>query len=399
MRKLTVLLLAFVIALPQIPADAQARRSSSNSSTSTSTSSSTTQTPKRQSTATSSSTEQKSTSTQTPKRQSTTSTASQQKSNSTTTQTPKRSSTPTTTNSGSKNTTQPLASARRGVKTIERTASTPQAPVILGDNKPENPKPSTKYTATEMTYRHSPQYQQNNEAKLPPPPRERASISYKRPANHFHPYEHFYGYRIKRLPCCARHVFYCGVEFYYYRGIYFRLYDRHYVVCRPPYETVISVSMMRDMRFAPVRFFYYDVLDRPFEIANANYRYIQEQNAIIARNNAIIARQNSMIQQFNLYGTRSEAAYQNARFLGLSQSYAFADAEYFYEDGVFYILDRDCYRVIVPPAGAIVDSIPEDYELITLADGHTYYLVDDTVYSLTVYDGNACFEVLGQLYR
>ena len=51
----------------------------------------------------------------------------------------------------------------------------------------------------------------------------------------------------------------------------------------------------------------------------------------------------------------------------------------------------------MPPAGALVESLPEDYELIELG-GNTYYKVDDTVFRSTISaDGKACFEVLGQL--
>ena len=85
-----------------------------------------------------------------------------------------------------------------------------------------------------------------------------------------------------------------------------------------------------------------------------------------------------------------------AKDLGLVQSDA--SVEYFYNDGVFYTKGADGqYTVIVPPAGALVDKIPDDFELIELGGG-TYYKVDDTVYRMTIdAEGKACFEVLGQL--
>ena len=55
--------------------------------------------------------------------------------------------------------------------------------------------------------------------------------------------------------------------------------------------------------------------------------------------------------------------------------------------------------MIVPPAGALVETIPEDYDMVVLSDGKEYYKVDDTVYKVTIADGKPYFEVLGQLYR
>ena len=86
-----------------------------------------------------------------------------------------------------------------------------------------------------------------------------------------------------------------------------------------------------------------------------------------------------------------------ANSLGLVQSYADAGTQYFYNDGVFYVKGADGqYKVIVPPAGALVESLPDDYETIEL-QGQTYYKVDDTVYRMVVSDGKALFEVLGQI--
>ena len=93
----------------------------------------------------------------------------------------------------------------------------------------------------------------------------------------------------------------------------------------------------------------------------------------------------------------AQASGDLAASLGLVQSYASADTEYFYNDGVFYIKDKSGqYTVIVPPAGALVDTLPDDYEIVTLGGGE-YYKVDDTIYRMVVIGGNARFEVLGQL--
>ena len=86
-----------------------------------------------------------------------------------------------------------------------------------------------------------------------------------------------------------------------------------------------------------------------------------------------------------------------SRGLSLSHSYISADTEYYYQDGVFYIVDAyGQYITIIPPTGALVEYLPDDYVRFTRG-GETYFRVDDTVYALTVVDGNPYFEVLGQM--
>ena len=65
---------------------------------------------------------------------------------------------------------------------------------------------------------------------------------------------------------------------------------------------------------------------------------------------------------------------------------------------MFYIINsRGRYEVIVPPAGALVERLPEDYDIITLR-GAEYYRVDDTVYRTVLVYGVPQLEVLGQMY-
>ena len=96
--------------------------------------------------------------------------------------------------------------------------------------------------------------------------------------------------------------------------------------------------------------------------------------------------------------TRANNAYSLADRLGLVQSYAYANQPYYYQDGVFYIVNSNGqYEVIVPPAGALVEDLPDDYDTITI-DGMDFYKVDDTVYRLTLVEGKPYLEVLGQMY-
>ena len=83
--------------------------------------------------------------------------------------------------------------------------------------------------------------------------------------------------------------------------------------------------------------------------------------------------------------------------LNLTHSYVGAGTAYYYQDGVFYIVDQiGQYITIVPPTGALVEYLPEDYRTFR-RNGNKYYQVDDTVYALTIYDGTPYFEVLGQI--
>ena len=60
-----------------------------------------------------------------------------------------------------------------------------------------------------------------------------------------------------------------------------------------------------------------------------------------------------------------------------------------------YIIHNVDYTPILPPAGAIIASLPDDYTIFTYG-GNRYYRMDNTVFRTIVYDGAPYFEVLGQ---
>ena len=226
------------------------------------------------------------------------------------------------------------------------------------------------------------------------PPRERDFMTYDKPGSFFAPAPHFFGYRVQTLPPRYRRISHWGIDYYYYDNIYYRRYGSVYVVCRPPFGVAIDIAL-RDLSFASVRFAYYHNVYRTFDVLDDNYRTIAEQNRIIAQNNAKIASQNASLA---LNAGRASSAYEIANALGLVQSYANIDKEYFYQDGVFYVVNgKNRYEVIVPPAGALVNELPDDYDIIVL-NGVEYYKVDDTVYRLVLVDGVPALEVLGQMY-
>lgn len=227
------------------------------------------------------------------------------------------------------------------------------------------------------------------------PPRDRDFMAYDRPSHFYdHHNPHCFGYRVEVLPPRYKVVTYYGVSYYMYNDVYYRPYGGHYIVCRPPFGVTIA-RPIANLTFATVNFAYYSNVYRTYSTIDANNRYIDQQNRIIAQNNATILAQNRSIA---MNPNAAMSSYEIANRLGLVQSYAYADRNYFYQDGIFYIVNGSGqYQVIVPPAGALVQALPEDYDIITL-NGVQYYRVDDTVYRLTLVSGTPYLEVLGQMY-
>lgn len=227
------------------------------------------------------------------------------------------------------------------------------------------------------------------------PPRDRDFMAYDRPSHFYdHHHPHCFGYRVEVLPPRYKVVTYYGVNYYMYNDVYYRPYGGHYIVCRPPFGVTIALPIA-NLTFAAVNFAYYSNVYRTYNTIDENNRYIDQQNRIIAQNNATILAQNRSIA---MNPNAAMSSYEIANRLGLVQSYAYADRNYFYQDGIFYIVNGSGqYQVIVPPAGALVQALPEDYDIITL-NGVQYYRVDDTVYRLTLVSGTPYLEVLGQMY-
>ena len=224
-------------------------------------------------------------------------------------------------------------------------------------------------------------------------PRDRGFMPFDRPGYFWGDHPHYYGYRIHYLPARYTIVRHWGLDYYLYDGIYYRYYGGYYHVCRPPYGTFIERAINAAI-FNVVTFSYYCNAYRTYNTVFDNYATISEQNRIIAENNARIAAQNSSIA---MNSSRALSSYELASRLGLVQSFAYANAQYYYQDGVFYVLEDGRYKVIIPPAGALVTSLPDDYDTIVLG-GVEYFQVDQTVYRTTLVDGVPYLEVLGQKY-
>lgn len=195
---------------------------------------------------------------------------------------------------------------------------------------------------------------------------------------------------------------YWGRKYYVCDGVYYRLYDGSYYVCRPPYGYYFSPTVYA---YTPVicSFTYYNYWDRQYNIINENYRIIAQQNQMIAQNNAALASQNAALAAYpdmSESSRRSTESYLLAKQLGLIQSYASVGVDYYYDDGVFFIKNaRGEYETIIPPAGAVVESLSDDYQIVVLNDGKEYYMVDDTIYRVVINEGRPVFEVLGQIQR
>ena len=226
------------------------------------------------------------------------------------------------------------------------------------------------------------------------PPRQRDVMNWDRAGHFWNDVPHYYGYRIHSLPHHWRRISHWGIDYYYCDGIYYRAFGSTYVICRPPFGTpldrAIDRAILRSLRFA-----YYCDTYRTYSRTFDYYNVIARQNLIIAQQNARLIAQNNA---YALNSKRALTAYELAEMLGLVQSYASIGAEYFYQDGVFYTISASGqYTTIVPPAGALVTSLPDDYEIIVM-NGIEYYMVDNTVYRTTVFEGEPFLEVLGQMY-
>ena len=225
------------------------------------------------------------------------------------------------------------------------------------------------------------------------PPRHRDPMPFGRAVRFWDGGHHYFGYRVSYLPSRYTRVVYYGIPYYLLDGIYYRRYGTYYYVCRPPFGVVFD-TVLDNLIYSVCNFAYYYDVYNTYRTINENAQTIASQNATIAANNATIAKQNADIA---LNAERAAKSYKEADKLGLVQSYADAGVEYYYEDGVFFIKDKDGkYVTIVPPAGALVQELPDDYDTVTL-NGDEYYKVDDTVYKITIIDGSPYFEVLGQL--
>ena len=225
------------------------------------------------------------------------------------------------------------------------------------------------------------------------PPRHRDPMPFGRAVRFWDGGHHYFGYRVSYLPSRYMRVVYYGIPYYLLDGIYYRRYGTYYYISRPPFGVIFD-TVLDNLIYSVCNFAYYYDVYNTYRTINENAQTIASQNATIAANNATIAKQNADIA---LNAERAAKSYKEADRLGLVQSYADAGVEYYYEDGVFFIKDKDGkYVTIVPPAGALVQELPDDYDTITI-DGDEYYKVDDTVYRITIIDGSPYFEVLGQL--
>ena len=65
--------------------------------------------------------------------------------------------------------------------------------------------------------------------------------------------------------------------------------------------------------------------------------------------------------------------------------FSLGDARYYYYDGLYYSLAGSEYVIVNPPAGAVVNTIPEDFNPVTI-NGVTYY-ADSGIYYIQTTGG------------
>lgn len=279
--------------------------------------------------------------------------------------------------------------------------------------RPESGRPSAGSPGPQSRPPHSaaprPVPQRHDSHRVPP--HRRPPVHHDRPVRFWDPGYHYFGYRVTSLPArFVRRVFW-GIPYYIVDDVYYRYYGGSYYVCRPPFGVVFTpavslVDAMCSFAFYADSWYSFSTINENAEIITSQNRIIAENNATIAAQNRTIAQQNETIANQNAAiaanssSLNSDLAAESSRLadrLGLVQSYASVTGDYYYEDGIFFTKNSSGeYVTIVPPAGALVEKLPDDYRMVTL-DGEEYYAVDDTVYRTTVIDGTPYFEVLGQM--
>ena len=182
--------------------------------------------------------------------------------------------------------------------------------------------------------------------------------------------DHYFGHRIHSLPRGYRTIRVGGLDYYYYDGIYYRPYTLGgYYVCRPPRGTSIASTLFNVALTAIAINTIRTEVERAQRAADLARVYSTANTGYVLRNT-------------DDYYVTNVANQINQ--------------EYYYQDGVFYILQNGQYYVIDAPIGALVTQIPADYDEVEI-DGKTYYVVEETVYKATVIDGALYFEVVTNL--
>lgn len=229
--------------------------------------------------------------------------------------------------------------------------------------------------------RRPPQYNGNNKININPRNHEVVGVrnnippkrdSWKRPymredrkpRPNIHHGHHYYGYRVKTLPIGHTVVHFGGVSYHFHNGIYYRPYGVEYVICRPPVGAYFARSL--------------------FDLTLTSIKINMLTNAARkAARAATLAAEYAAINSSYRVRTASQIA----------ETIAYDNQDYYYDDGVFYIIKNGNYYVIEPPVGALVTQLPYDYEVITLR-GDDYYIVDNALYEVVVIDGNLYFQVM-----
>ena len=294
-------------------------------------------------------------------------------------------------------TTRPSSQTNRQTQTTRpaQSSSRSTAPAQVQDRRPSaTVKSNSSSHSAQISRKNSDVGRQNipapqTRANRPPRERKPAAVQYHsslphRGPDYVRPYleprykpmpsyrygTHYFGHRITVLPRGYVTMRVGGINYYYYDGIYYRPYLLGgYYVCRPPRGTAIAQTMLNVALTAIAINTIRDEIQRAQRAAALSTVYANNNMGYVVR-------------------TRDD--YYNTNLVNQ------AGQDYYYQDGVFYILKNGQYYVIEAPIGALVTEIPSDYDEIEL-DGRTYYQVEDTLYKATVIDGALYFEVVCNL--
>ncbi|HEX38264.1 MAG TPA: hypothetical protein ENG70_05350 [Candidatus Cloacimonetes bacterium] len=176
-------------------------------------------------------------------------------------------------------------------------------------------------------------------------------------------------------------IIYNNIEYRYYYGYYYRPWDGYYWRIWPPFGFRISwlPPYYYDFWWDGIRYYYY---------CNVYYIYEDDDEKFIVVRPPIGA----MVETLPEY----------------SEKLIIEGETYFLADGVQYkavlvndeiwfqvikVVDDTEYDVVQLPVGAVVDTIPNDRELIVI-EGETYFIADNVQYKPVIVNDEIWFKVL-----
>lgn len=137
------------------------------------------------------------------------------------------------------------------------------------------------------------------------------------------------------------------------------------------------------------------------EYANYQTRTDKHQTKKATHKNKNYSNSKGHYGEINYRKARNTRARVGVRLPSLHTKFARIDvgnSVYFYYDGLFCMPDRihHNYRVVAPPIGIIVNSIPH-HAIKMRINGHSYWAAEGTIYKHIYFGNRSAFKVVGEM--